>query len=79
MFPWKCTPTSGPSYNFRTTQNWLKHFHNFGAGLVEIRTLGIQEVPLDNDRIGEKRNAYWGLVRKAEKRLEDAGIDRKVR
>ena len=39
----------------------------------------MQEVPRDNDGIREKRNAYWGLVRKAEKRLEDAGIDRKVR
>jgi len=57
----------------------LKLFPYFGAGLVEIRTLGIQEVPHDNDGIGEKINAYWGLVRKAEKRLEDAGIDRRVR
>jgi len=47
--------------------------------LVEIRTIGIQEVPRDNDGTGEKINAYWGLVRKAEKRLEDAGIDRRVR
>jgi hypothetical protein len=47
--------------------------------LVKIRTLGIEEVPRDNGGIGKKRNAYWGLIQKAEKRLEDAGIDRKVR
>lgn len=47
--------------------------------MVEIRKLGIQEVPRDNDGIGEKRNAHWGLVRKAEMHLEDAGMDRIVR